>query len=85
MADELNSDNIKDRDSKMAFLQKLIDVVSKYLSAPPEPTPPNVAWSGAFERATWPRGEGKWDSKMLFIWHQSTRHGLLLETLLGAA
>ncbi|XP_050083122.1 TRAF3-interacting protein 1 [Anopheles aquasalis] len=26
-ADELNSDNIKDRDSKMAFLQKLIDVV----------------------------------------------------------
>ncbi|XP_053670471.1 TRAF3-interacting protein 1 [Anopheles nili] len=25
--DELNSDNIKDRDSKMAFLQKLIDVV----------------------------------------------------------
>lgn len=27
--DELNADNIKDRDGKMKFLQKLIDVVSK--------------------------------------------------------
>lgn len=27
--DELNADSIKDRDGKMKFLQKLIDVVSK--------------------------------------------------------
>lgn len=27
--DELNADNIKDRDGKMKFLQKLIDYVSK--------------------------------------------------------
>lgn len=29
--DELNSENIKDKDSKMAFLQKAIDVVGTFL------------------------------------------------------
>lgn len=29
--EELNSDNIKDKDAKLAFLTKLIDVVSQYL------------------------------------------------------
>lgn len=28
--EELVSDNVKDRDSKIAFLQKIIEVVSKY-------------------------------------------------------
>lgn len=28
--DELNADNIKDREGKMKFLQKLIDVVSEW-------------------------------------------------------
>lgn len=30
--DELNSDNVKERDAKVAFLRKLIDAISKYLS-----------------------------------------------------
>jgi hypothetical protein len=29
-AEELNHENIKDRESKVAFLQKVIDAVSKY-------------------------------------------------------
>lgn len=30
--DELNADNIKDRDGKMKFLQKLIDCLSEFLA-----------------------------------------------------
>lgn len=30
--EELNSDNIKDKEAKLAFLTKLIDVVSEYFN-----------------------------------------------------
>jgi hypothetical protein len=37
-AEELNHENIKDRESKVAFLQKVIDAVSKYECAVGEQT-----------------------------------------------